>query len=324
MNPPNKKALGPRGIPQPFAQRNGLVHRFKPPVAQVKNAVSARRPVAPPVYRPQPVPRVLQTRKDHLRAGTMHVKVEFKSPASPSKIGKPVVQAKQITRPVTSRTLPVRPLVPVAHVPHATRIPVQLPGGRIIVGRQNAVVQRSLKTRAQAAKEKAAEEGSEEKKVSDVGEATPAAPKKAKVWSPGEEALAGFKYEAEKKPRWTEDESVTNLGEEGACTATISGAGKSCTAYYDGGEGFHAEMAALNEYLKTNKVEEIERIAISSAPCRVCRAILNNLGLKDKVRVPVGHKKKTGSNKGCRIPENVLKVLCDKFPWERVREYLSL
>jgi len=56
MNPPNKKSPGAKGIPQPFKQRPGPAHQFKPPVAQLKNAVSAqsvKRPVAPPVFRPQ-------------------------------------------------------------------------------------------------------------------------------------------------------------------------------------------------------------------------------------------------------------------------------
>ena len=93
MNSTNKKPPAARGIPQPFKPA-GFAHEFKPPVAQLKNAVSAQSvkqpvappvyrapakpvvaqakmarpsqmktdPVAPPIYRPQPVPRVLQTK----------------------------------------------------------------------------------------------------------------------------------------------------------------------------------------------------------------------------------------------------------------------
>ena len=59
MNSSGKKPLIPRGIPQPFVQRAG----HKPLVAQPKSAVFAqipRRPVAPPVYKPQPQLKIAQ------------------------------------------------------------------------------------------------------------------------------------------------------------------------------------------------------------------------------------------------------------------------
>ena len=61
----NKKLTPPRGIPQPFNRQAGAVREFKPVVAQLKStgpAPGSKRPVAPPVYRPQPTPKVLQTK----------------------------------------------------------------------------------------------------------------------------------------------------------------------------------------------------------------------------------------------------------------------
>lgn len=60
-----KKSFPARGTPQPFPGRVGSARPFKPVVAQLKKNVSAlsnTHPVAPPVYRPQPVPKVLQTK----------------------------------------------------------------------------------------------------------------------------------------------------------------------------------------------------------------------------------------------------------------------
>jgi len=60
----NKRSPGARGVPQPFKPQETKGPQFKPVVAQLKTGVqSSNRPVAPPVYRPQPVPRVLQTKK---------------------------------------------------------------------------------------------------------------------------------------------------------------------------------------------------------------------------------------------------------------------
>ena len=65
MKPVNKKAVSGQ---QPFNRRTG---QFQPVVAQLKTGVSApnvKRPVAPPVYRPQPLPRVLQTKSSSIRS----------------------------------------------------------------------------------------------------------------------------------------------------------------------------------------------------------------------------------------------------------------
>ena len=59
----SKKSNPPRGVPQPFNRLAGHTPQCKPVVGRLQTSVSAqsvKRPVAPPVYRPQPVPRVLQ------------------------------------------------------------------------------------------------------------------------------------------------------------------------------------------------------------------------------------------------------------------------
>lgn len=65
MNP--KKNSPPlRGSLLPFRGQAGSARQFKPVVAQLKIAVPAqtiKHPVVPPVYRPQPLPKVLQTKK---------------------------------------------------------------------------------------------------------------------------------------------------------------------------------------------------------------------------------------------------------------------
>jgi hypothetical protein len=63
VNSTNKKSPRARGIPQPFNHTAGQVTQTKPVVAQLKTGVSAqsvKRPVAPPVYRPQPLPKLMQ------------------------------------------------------------------------------------------------------------------------------------------------------------------------------------------------------------------------------------------------------------------------
>jgi hypothetical protein len=65
MNSTNKKSPGARGIPRPFNRQEKRAPQFKPVVAQLKTDVlaqSVKRPVAPPVYRPQSTPKVLQTK----------------------------------------------------------------------------------------------------------------------------------------------------------------------------------------------------------------------------------------------------------------------
>ncbi len=64
MNPPNKKLPGTTGVPPGFRQQSTRV-QMKSVVPSPKTAASAKSvkaPVSPPVYRPQPLPRVLQTK----------------------------------------------------------------------------------------------------------------------------------------------------------------------------------------------------------------------------------------------------------------------
>ena len=65
MNPINRKPMGAKGVPQPSNRQAGHAPQLKPAVAQLKTGVSiqsVKQPVAPPVYRPQPSPKVLQTK----------------------------------------------------------------------------------------------------------------------------------------------------------------------------------------------------------------------------------------------------------------------
>lgn len=68
MNSINKKSPGARDIPQPFKPQAGHAPQFKPAVAQLKTGVSAqsvKRPVAPPVYRPQSGQKIVQPKTAH-------------------------------------------------------------------------------------------------------------------------------------------------------------------------------------------------------------------------------------------------------------------
>src|SRR5947209_12808673 len=60
-----KGARAGAGEPQPFKRQAAHAPQHNPAVTQLKSAVSAqsvKRPVAPPVYRPQATPKVLQTK----------------------------------------------------------------------------------------------------------------------------------------------------------------------------------------------------------------------------------------------------------------------
>src|SRR6266566_476512 len=65
MNSTNRKSPEAKGLSQQSKQTAGHANQFKPAVAQLKNAVSAqsiKRPLAPPVYRPQPTSPVAQAK----------------------------------------------------------------------------------------------------------------------------------------------------------------------------------------------------------------------------------------------------------------------
>jgi hypothetical protein len=83
MNPPDKKPLEAKGL---FKQQTGRAQAFKPTVAQPKNLVSAqsvKRPVAPPVYRPQSIPRVLQGKMVRGQPSVGSLKSSQKQPVAP-------------------------------------------------------------------------------------------------------------------------------------------------------------------------------------------------------------------------------------------------
>ena len=62
MNSTKKNLPGTKIIPQPFNRLTGHAPQIRPVVAQLKT-VTSPRPVAPPVYRPQPTPKVLQCKR---------------------------------------------------------------------------------------------------------------------------------------------------------------------------------------------------------------------------------------------------------------------
>jgi len=88
-------------VPKPLDRRAGSPHQFKPVVAQLKTPVSAqnmKRPVAPPVYCPQPTPKVLQTKSSsppisHARQAPRPTI----APAVHRPAAKKIVQAKTIS-----------------------------------------------------------------------------------------------------------------------------------------------------------------------------------------------------------------------------------
>lgn len=96
MNSINKKP--PRGIPQPFNPQAGRAPQIKSVVAQLKPGVSVqsfKRSVAPPVYRPQPLPKVLQTKSS---SGQRPLGQALRSPIAPP-VYRP--EAKKIVQPKT-------------------------------------------------------------------------------------------------------------------------------------------------------------------------------------------------------------------------------
>lgn len=65
MNSDNKKSARVRATPQPFKRNGGSAVQPKPVVARPKGTMPApgvKRPVAPPVYKPQPRPAVAQSK----------------------------------------------------------------------------------------------------------------------------------------------------------------------------------------------------------------------------------------------------------------------
>lgn len=124
----NKKSPRAAGIPQPFNRQTRPTPQIKPVVAQLKTAVpaqSVRRPVTPPpVYRPQPLPRVLQTKKTNQHAGaTPKANVARpKAPTAPSPTRQPAtLQTKVVgSHPPSQRQARRMPVAPPVHPPQQT------------------------------------------------------------------------------------------------------------------------------------------------------------------------------------------------------------
>lgn len=74
MKPLNKKLPGVSNVPRPSVQQTAFMRQFKPLVAQAKNPPTPGiSRVAPPAFRPQPVPKVLQkkaTPQQSIKAAT--------------------------------------------------------------------------------------------------------------------------------------------------------------------------------------------------------------------------------------------------------------
>ena len=130
-----KKLSGARGIPQPVNRQVGTAPQFKPVVVQFKTAV--RRPVAPPVYRPQPVPCVLQTKK------------AIPEPAH----SRPQTEVRRPVAPPAFRPLPV-PKVLQAKTDHRVGAMQVRPEFKPLLPGRATVVQRASRPKREAAKKK--------------------------------------------------------------------------------------------------------------------------------------------------------------------------
>lgn len=123
MDPANKKALGARGIPQPFNRQAGHAPQLKPVVAQPKTAVSAqsvKRPVAPPVYRPQQGTKAVQPKMAQAAPPVVHAKVNAARLAAPA-----VYRPQNRSQPVQAKTASAAqvkkpPVVPPVYRPQPT------------------------------------------------------------------------------------------------------------------------------------------------------------------------------------------------------------
>ena len=265
-----KKPPATRGVSQSDNRQAKSASRFKPVVAQLKTAVR-QPPVAPSVYRPQPVPRVLQTKKaipEPARSGsTVEVRRPVAPPAyRPLSVPK-VLQAKTDHRAGAMHVKPeFKPLLP----------------GRA------GVVQRAARPQRAAAKRK---------------------PDDAKE-------MQAFVKVASKKNKWGVM-ALAGKG-QGKCGAKIYFKDdEDEISYYEGSysadSGFHAEMAALKDFLdEGNEISTITRIEITSPPCKVCNALLNALGVPHLVLVPEGKEDGTGHKSAFKVPDCVLDAVCTK------------
>ncbi|HKR12407.1 MAG TPA: hypothetical protein VJT15_10140 [Pyrinomonadaceae bacterium] len=106
----NNKKPTTRGVPPQLNRQAGSAQKFKPGVAQLKAPVaeqSVKRPVAPPVYRPQPMPKVLQAKSAITQKRNL---AQSPSRPAPPSINRPEV--KKIVQPkaiVQARKAPTPP-----------------------------------------------------------------------------------------------------------------------------------------------------------------------------------------------------------------------
>jgi hypothetical protein len=102
MNSNNKKGPGARGVAQPFNRQAGHAPQLKPVIAQLKTGVSAqslKRPIAPPVYKPQPQQKVAQAKTSVALAKAAVSTQGVKRPIAP-----PVYRPQQIPKVLQTMT----------------------------------------------------------------------------------------------------------------------------------------------------------------------------------------------------------------------------
>jgi hypothetical protein len=317
MNPPNKKLLGLRSTPQVFKPRTGQPQPFKPAVTQAKHALPAlngKRPVAPPVYRPQVKPVIAQAKmagpvKTHPTAPAVYrpqpMPKVLQRKISPGQSARAAQTPRATVAPqIVARVTPaMRVQLPVAQAPQSVRVMRTFgPGVRVV---QRAEEKEGPAAALEALEALAAEEPRKSKRkrenvLEDRGEL--------------DTLIGAFKT----KPNWTEKEDKEGAQVQGQCFAVISYGrlgSRKVSGSYSADTGNHAEMKALANFLSAprTKLEEITEIAISSPPCKVCKAILIVLGLAGKVTVPAGKGESHGSCKGFEVPLSVLKEVATKL-----------
>ena len=129
MNSTNKKPHLQRAIPQRF---NRQIRHASPVAAQLKTAVFAqgnKPPVAPPVYRPQPTPKVLQTKKALIGQPQPAIKTrELIIQRLPADGGKQLRPQTAQTTPSINRMKQVAQLTALPHVQRPSQKPSTTPG----------------------------------------------------------------------------------------------------------------------------------------------------------------------------------------------------
>jgi hypothetical protein len=123
----------------------GLAHRFKPAIAQMKTAPDAVMKTSPntppPVYRPQPTPRVLQKKSKDQSSASQANRIPVALPVYRPQTSPGVLQAKSIARTINSAR----------HVPssapiHSSRAPLIVANSKSgiqLKGRPSRVIQRA-------------------------------------------------------------------------------------------------------------------------------------------------------------------------------------